>query len=314
VRRGANFWYVAFTDSRVGYLLDLVERPAGTMARLAIFRRGAPARVLRQLFPVGTLEVSHDGVGVALGPWRLDGERCEGALEGVTLRARTAAAGPEVTLVPGWIAALFSRVPAFRSAPITLVEGTAGESSFRDLPGVRSRYHIGDLARARWFLISVQSFNGQDAGPDAGRHAGHDPGTSGDARCEISAAWLFNSWAASGYLRLGGQTIPINQPLRNLLRFRVGAAGQRAGGRRQFQVSYASPRLGFELEASAAEEAFVALEREGSTMIHTTLFGDCRLTVTRGGSRQTLAATGTCLLEVKEVDPPAGPRPTAGAN
>jgi hypothetical protein len=287
MRRGTSFWYVAFTDGRTGYLLDLVQRPTAAMARLAIFRRTQPPRVLRQDFPVAALKASADGV--VIGPWQLDGSHYQGKLGTLTLAGRFESDGPAVAIVPTWISTLFSRIPALQSQPVTLTEATAGGDSFRGLPGVCSRYRIRDLARARWFLISAQAFDGQDA------------------RCEISAGWLFDSWAVSGYLRIGGETIPLNQPLRNLLRFRVGAAGESAGGVRRVQVSYRSAHLAIEVDAAATDDLFARLEREGTTMIHTTLFGDCRLKVTRAGATETLVATGTCLIEVKEQDQTRAP-------
>jgi hypothetical protein len=279
MRGRTRFWYLAFGDGRAGYLLDLIARPDAAVARLALFQRGQPPRVLRRQSAAAALE--GDARGATLMPWRLGDSSCEGELEGVSLSARLEAAGPEVPLVPRWIAAGFAGVPALWSQPVTVIEARAGGDVFRNLPGVRARYAIRDLARARWLLISAHGFDGR-----------------ADVRCEIAVGRLPGRWAASGYLCTGGETIALNQPLHNLVRFRVHADGALAGGARRFAVSYASPRLDLHVEASAPADLFAELEREGSTSIYTTLFGDCRLDV-KASSHESLTATGTCLLEVK---------------
>jgi hypothetical protein len=254
---------------------------------VAVFRRGQAARVLRQVFARDALVASGGGAGATLGSWRLDREGCAGRIEDqagdLVVDCQYRLHGPEVTMVPGWVGRLSPSVPALRSTPGTVIAATGGAG--QAVPCVFTRYRVGDLARARWFLISAQAFEGVE------------PGT--DVRCEISGGWFGGRWALTGYLRLGAELVPLNHPLANLRRFRAPAVGGEVGATRRFEVTYRGPRLSLRLTAEAPADAFVVLEREGATTIHTTLFGSCALELTVAGARRQLVARDRCLLEVK---------------
>jgi hypothetical protein len=294
-----EFWYLAWADARSAHLVDLIRRPTESVVRVAVFRRGEPAQVLRQRFPRDALVADADGAGVTLGSWRLDRHHCAGRIEGLALDCHYQLHQPEVTMVPAWIGRLFPTVPALRTTAGTIVRatahsgdgddgagvgdagvGAAGESR-RDLPCVYSRYRVGAIARARWFLISAPSFE------------------ASDVRCEISGGWLGGRWALTGYLRLGERVVALNNPVANLWRFAAQAAGDPTGSARRFELTYHAGGVALRLVAEAPTEAFVALEREGATTIHTTLHGSCALELTIAGARRDLVARDGCLLEVK---------------
>jgi hypothetical protein len=278
--RGAvEIWYAAWGDARAGFLVDLIRRPAESVVRIAVFRRGQAARVLRQVFAREALIAEPDGAGAALGSWRLDRSGCAGRIDDVALDCKYRLQPPEVTMVPAWVGRISPAVPSLRSTPGMVIEAQGGAGA---VPCVVTRYRVGDIARARWFLISAQAFE----------HS--------DARCEISGGWFGGRWAMTGYLRLGQQLVPLNNPLANLRRFRAPSVGEQAGSTRRFEVAYASRRLSLRLTAEAPAEAFVVLEREGATTIRTTLFGSCTLDVTLDrGAQHRLVARDRCLLELK---------------
>jgi hypothetical protein len=277
--RGAvEIWYAAWGDARAAYLVDLIRRPVESLVRVAAFRRGEAARVLRQVFPRQTLVVDTDGEGATLGSWRLDRNGCAGRIEDLALDCRYRLHEPAVTMVPAWVGRLSAAVPALRSTPGTVTDAQGQPGG---VPCVFSRYRVGDIARARWFLISAQAFEDTDA------------------RCEISGGWFAGRWALTGYLRLGDQLAPLNSPMANLRRFRAQATGSADGPARRFDVSYQSRRVTLRLTAEAPSDAFVVLEREGATTIHTTLFGSCALELSVDGARRQLVARDRCLLEVK---------------
>ena len=278
-RSAVEIWYAAWGDARAGYLVDLMRRPEQSLARVAIFRRGEAARVLRQVFARQALVPDADGEGATLGSWRLDRSGCAGRIEDLTLDCRYRLHGPTVTMVPAWIGRLSAAVPALRSTPGTVTAASGPPGGV--LPCVFTRYRVGDIARARWFLISAQAFEDTDA------------------RCEISGGWFAGRWALTGYLRLGDQLLPLNSPMANLRRFRAQATGAEDGPARRFDLSYRSSRVTLRLTAEAPSDAFVVLEREGATTIHTTLFGSCALELTVAGARRQLVARDRCLLEVK---------------
>ena len=281
--RGAvEIWYASWGDARAAYLVDLIRRAAESMVRVGVFRRGQAPRVLRQQFAREALVA--DGDGARLGSWRLDGSGCAGEIEDIALDCRYRLLLPEVTMVPAWVARVSAAVPALSSTPGTLVEtqdGSGESGGPGGVPCVFTRYRVGDIARARWFLISAQAFEGTDA------------------RCEISGGWFGGRWALTGYLRLGDRLVPLNHPMANLRRFRAQATGAEMGQRRRFEVTYQSRHLSLHLTAEAPADAFVELEREGPTTIHTTLFGTCTLDLTVDGTQRQLVARDRCLLEVK---------------
>ena len=289
--RGAvEIWYATWGDAQAAYLVDLIRRPAESVARVAVFRRGQAARVLRQVFARDALVASDGGSGATLGSWRLDREGCAGRIDDragdlvqdLALDCQYRLHGPEVTMVPSWVGMLSPSVPALRSTPGTVIAATASSGS---VPCVFTRYRVGDIARARWFLISAQAFEGVEPGPDV--------------RCEISGGWFGGRWALTGYLRLGDELVPLNHPMANLRRFRAPAVGDEVGATRRFEVTYQSRRISLRLTAEAPADGFVVLEREGATTIHTTLFGSCALDLTVAGAGRRLVARDRCLLEVK---------------
>jgi hypothetical protein len=276
-----HFWYVAWSDADEGTLIDLILRPQEAVARVASFRRGQAPRVLRQTFPRSALSDLSDRA-VALGPWRIGPDGCAGRLDPITVDARFQMDAPEVTMVPPWVGWLFRGIPALRSTPGTLT-ALAGQPLASPVPCVLTRYRVGDVARARWFLVSAHGFDGAP-----------------DVRLEIAGGRMLGMWALTGYVHAAGAWFPLNQPLANLVRFRAAATGEVVEGQRRFEVAYRSKSLGWRLDARAPADAFAELEREGNTTIHTTLFGDCALDLTVGTEQpRRLTARGCCLLEVK---------------
>ena len=280
-----DFWYVAWSDEREGILIDLIRRPREAVARVALFRRGQPPRVVRESFPREALVEGEDR-SVTLGPWRLGRQGCTGRIgEGdaaIAIGARFHLDAPEVTMVPAWVAGLFRTIPALRSTPGALT-ALAGRALPAPLPCVLTRYRVGDVARARWFLVSAHGFEGAP-----------------DVRLEIAGGRMLGRCALTGYLHAGGAWYPLTQPLANLVRFSAPATGEVADEARRIEVTYRSKRVSWRLTGRALADAFVELEREGATTIHTTLFGDCALDLTVGDEHRRLSARGCCLLEVKE--------------
>jgi hypothetical protein len=288
-RSACEIWYLAWGNAQAAYLVDLIRRPAESVVRVAVFRRGEPPRVLRQRFPRDGLIADADGAGATLGSWRLDRRQCAGRIADLALSCRYQLLEPEVTLVPAWIGRLSPTVPALRTAPGTVAEATAtggegggsGVEPRRDVPCVYGRYRVGAIAGARWFLVSAQSFDGSDA------------------RCEISGGWFGGRWALTGYLRVDGTLTTLNHPMANLWRFGATAVGAETGSVRRFEVTYQAGPVALRLVAEAPADAFVLLEREGATTIHTTLLGSCDLELTIAGVRRQMVARDRCLLEGK---------------
>jgi hypothetical protein len=277
-----DFWYVAWSDQREGILIDLIRRPQQAVARVALFRRGQLPEVVRQTFAREALSVTDDGT-VTLGPWTLGRDACTGRIDDrdVVVVARFRLEAPEVTMVPAWVGGLFGTLPTLRSTP-GMLTALSGCPLASPLPCVLTRYRVGDVARARWFLVSAHGFDGAP-----------------DVRLEIAGGRLLGRWVLTGYVHAAGAWWPLNQPLPNLVRFSAKATGEVTGGERRFEVTYRSKRLRFRLDARALVEAFVELEHEGATTIATTLFGDCALDLSVGDDRRAVTSRGCCLLEVK---------------
>src|SRR5204862_2329210 len=199
-----DFWYVAWSDQREGVLIDLIRRPREAVARVAAFRRGLAPRVVRQTFARDALTVGDDGT-VALGAWRLGPGGCTGRIGdgdgALAVDAGFRLDGPEVTMVPAWVAAVFQTIPALRSTP-GAVTSLGGRPLPAPIPCALTRYRVGDVARARWFLVSAHGF--EDAP---------------DVRLEIAGGQMLGQWALTGYLGVGGAWFALNQPLANLVRF-----------------------------------------------------------------------------------------------
>ena len=276
------FWYIFATNGEDGFLLDLVRRPEESVARLAVYHQGSPPRIVRHGFPPaslsgvpGELEASLDGVA-------LDAVGCRSALGNMSLDARFGLTGRTMRFVPAWVSWWFEEVPDFRSHYGMLERATCEGIAYGDAPLVFSTYSLGDLAGARWVLISAPRFD------------------SSDLAFEISAARLLGRWMPTAWIFFDGREHKLNSGLDSLFRVRIGSAGGIEAGERVFTASIRAPGMHLEVEARGAVDQFARLEAEGQTEIHTTLFGTCRASFKSGPSAgRMFTAERTCLMELK---------------
>jgi hypothetical protein len=281
-----SFWYIYATNGTNGFLFDLIKRPAEAVARLAVYSNGQPPTVLREKLALDQFTADDDSLNVKLGPLTLGPNGCRGKLGKIDLDLLSTLDNRSITFLPRWLHRLLSYVPYFSSHYGTLLEGKCQQTSYKNLPLVYSTYQVGDIARARWFIISANQFKDTDLA------------------LEISASRIAGIWGASAYVRYQGKDYKLNSPLTSLFTFRTRSAGQIVGQERVFDVSIRSPAIRMDVKAKAPISEFALLEREGSTEINTTLFGDCEAEVTLRGSDASAPthryqAVRTCLLEVK---------------
>jgi len=85
----SRFWYVWASNGEVGFLLDLIQRPDTLELRLDLYNNtpGASQTVLKQYFPLSELNFTDpfDPFRVTMGSVSLDGHRCFGSVDGVSL-------------------------------------------------------------------------------------------------------------------------------------------------------------------------------------------------------------------------------------
>jgi hypothetical protein len=277
-----SFWYIFATNGEDGFLLDLVSRPEESVARLAVYHQGSPPRIVRHGFPPGSLSGVPGELKAALNGVELDAAGCRSALENMSIDARFGLNGRSMRFVPAWVSWWFDNVPDFRSHYGTLERANCEGATYAKAPMVCSTYSLGDLASARWVLISAPRFD------------------SGDLAIEISAARLLGRWMPTAWMFFGGREYKLNSGLDSLFRVRIGSAGVMEDGQLVFTASLRAPGMRVDVEARGAVEQFARLESERQTEIHTTLFGTCRASFKSGPpAGRTFTAERTCLLELK---------------
>jgi hypothetical protein len=270
------------TTGTDGFLLDLVRRPEEDVARMAIFRQGRPVRIVRHGFPPGSLRATENGPGASLAGVTMDAVGCRNSLEGMSLDAQFALDGRNMRFVSAWVSWWFDNVPDFRSYHGTIGHATCEGVSYRQTPMVVSTYSLGDLADAKWVLISAPRFD------------------SSDLAFEISAARLCGRWMPAAWMYFGGREYKLNSAFDSAFRVSVGSAGDIVAAQRVFTATVRAGGTLLEVEATGAVEDFARLEAERQTEIHTTLFGSCRASFKSGPSAgRTFLAERTCLLELK---------------
>jgi hypothetical protein len=281
-----SFWYIYATNGANGFLFDMIKRPEEAVARLAVYSNNEPPTVLREKLGLDQFTSDDASLNVKLGPLTLGPNGCRGKLGRIDLDLLSTLDNRSITFLPRWLHQLLSYVPYISSHYGTLLEGTCQQTSYRNLPLVYSTYQVGNIARAKWFIISAAQFNDTDLA------------------FEISASRIAGFWGASAYVRYQGKDYKLNSPLTSLFTFRTRSAGEIVGQERVFDVSIRSPAIRMDVRAKAPISDFAMLEREGQTEINTTLFGDCEAEVTLRGSdtnapTHRFNATRTCMLEVK---------------
>jgi len=278
------FWYIYATDGNQGFLLDLISRPTAAEARLLCYSPEHLPVVLEEIVPREELRIEPNQTGVRLAGLKLDTRGCSGSLGDIHVEARIHQSGRGTTFVPAWVSRLVGRVPHFSSLYGVLSRGECRGVTYEGVPLVYSTYQVGDLAAAEWILVSATYFQGTDL------------------LVEISASRLFGFWAASAYVFFQGQEYKLNSIWDSLAHIRVVRAGEIIDGRRVFAASVKNAEISLEIEGTAPVPQFGALGQEGTTRIHTTLFGDCRASIqtkNSGSDTQTYHASRRCLLEVK---------------
>ena len=281
-----SFWYIYATNGTNGFLFDMIKRPAEAVARLAVYSNDKPPTVLRERLDLDQFTSDGESLNVTLGPFTLGPNGCRGKLGQIDLDLLSTLDNRSITFLPRWLHKLLSYVPYISSHYGTLLEGKCQQTPYRNLPLVYSTYQVGNIERAKWFIISAAQF------------------ADTDLAFEISASRIAGIWGASAYVRYQGKEYRLNSPIASLFTFRTRNAGEIVGQERVFDVSVRSPAIRMDVRAKAPISDFALLEKEGQTEINTTLFGDCEAEVTLRGTdanapTHRFKATRTCLLEVK---------------
>lgn len=254
------------------------------MCRLALYSEGRPA-VLEETLPRDALVNSDGNLCVRLGSFELTPHGVRGELGKTRIEADFDLTGREASFTPAWLPKVFSQIPNFRSLYGQLRSGLCNGVRYQNLPLVYSTYDVGDLPRARWYLVSASQFNGSDLS------------------LEICASRLFSTWEASAYVFFQGSEYKFTSVFSSLFQTRTLAAGRVVGGERVFSASLRSRSISLTVRGQAPLSGYALLARDGHTEIHTTLFGTCKATVTlpAQSSTYTVVAEKTCLPELKDV-------------
>lgn len=278
----SSFWYIFATNGTDGFLLDLIRCPDRSICRLALFSEGPPA-VLENTLPREALVSDGGNLSVRLGSFELTPHGLRGELGDTRIEADFELTGRQTSFVPAWLPKIASRVPSYRSHYGQLRSGVCNGVRYQNLPLVYSTYDVGDLPRARWYLVSASQFNGSDLS------------------LEICASRWLGRWQTSAYVFFQGCEYRFASVFSSLFQMRTLEAGKVVSGERTFSARLRSGAVSLTVQGQAPLNSFGMLARDEYTEIHTTLFGTCTATVTLPGqsSQSTLVAERTCLLELK---------------
>ena len=255
------------------------------MARVALYSEDQPPRVIEETLALDALNAREGDLSVRLGPVALTPRGARGELGRIRIEADFELTGREAVFAPAWLPKICQQVPCFHSHYGQLQSATCNGIRYSDLPVVYSTYHVGDLTRARWYLISAPRFD----------HS--------DLSLEICATRLFGRWEASFYIFFQECEYKFNSVFSSLFQIQTHAAGDVVDGTRIFAVSLSSRSISLAVRAQAPLDSFATLARDEHTTIHTTLFGSCavRVTLPAQASPCLVEAEKTCLLELKNA-------------
>ncbi len=288
-----HFWYLYFCDGRSGLLVDFVKFVDQVYVRAALFSPLRNVVFESPHLPADAKDFSarQGALPVRIGTSELVEDRSRGAAGPVEFDVKIALGKTPVHYVPRTVSWL-TGVPQLNSHPGTRFSGVVsfeGETfRYDNLAGAYTCYWMKDLAPWEWRFISAM--NSQD-----------------DLfALEFVMSNYLGGWRASGYLRYAGSEYRASGILDSFLRVRVLKPGVEEDGQRVFALELNLGARSFLVEARAPTERFVLLHGGQGGRIHTTLFGDCKVTAFASdglGSKKKVgegSAVGNTLLESKE--------------
>jgi hypothetical protein len=293
------FWA---SDGANGVLLGMVQRPDELEVRITTFAAGKPPVMSKELLPVSAL--SSGKHWIAMGALNMSTTGCTGNANGtaVDVAFEDLQEPRNNTFLPAeFISGPYEEVSDF--VPVVKSEyGAVGVRSTvgtlpltAGIPLVRTHYTIPiGLGIIRWGLVSASQFKGTDL------------------QIEILATPLYFTetlgYISPKYVLFEGKEYHQDSLTDIVESANITSAGgldanqtaRTFGASIRLKTSVVT-QIDIALHCSAPIEAFVFLEKEGSTYIHTTVMADCTAMVSRALQKPVeYVSVGTNLIEAKE--------------
>jgi len=204
---------------------------------------------------------------------------CTGEVSHISVSVNFALDGRTMDFVPAYLEDEFDFLPDFVSNYGTLKSATVSGVNYTSIPIVYSTYPIRiGLSFWRWALISAMYFDGTDL------------------QVEIVGTYFGDVLIASSYIYYQGQEYHFNDPALGDTTFN--STGAIVGQDRYFSASIDTIfEIDFYISCAANVNEFAMLDREGYTVIYTTVLGKCTATDLNLG--KSYESSGTSLLETK---------------
>jgi len=305
-----DFTYIWSSDGDNGALLDMIRRPDAIELRLASFARGSRPLVRRQFFDMS--EFKSDGDTLTLGTVTLSKSRCNGTIADLAVdigfddlngHSREMVFLPELfrhgpgKVVGGLVPLVTSRYGTITADP-SRPSSVGNISLKRGTPLVKTTYAIpAGLEMLRWGMVSASQFNNTDL------------------QIELVVSPIVSNsigYIAVSYARFEDEEYHLNSLVDLVAAVKVKNAGNYDNSQthRLFDAEIKLGRVHIDLSCSAPVEQFAFLDKEGDTYIHTSLFGDCRASVSKPHSDNVIyTSKGVNLIEVKGTAPAASVAP-----
>ena len=307
-----EFWYLWTSDGHTGVLIDLIKRPDTLELRLVQYTDGTSHSVTRQTLPLEDFSVGADNVTVHFGKSIVMGKNnLIGTIGGVEVNISFATGGRTNSFLPPELALL--GLGAVLPNPVSQydrsgwpVGGTVGKNKLApSIPLVKTTYKIPyGLDLLNWVMISASQFTSEDGK------------TVSDLQIElvgmpIKILGLDLAWFTPSYIYYNGEEYKVDsiEGSSEFVKITHDGSLTHDNKHRLFGVEIQLPAALFGLihasvNCSAPANQFAFLDQEGSTYIHTTVFGTCKaemITMNKDGSvtANTFLSSGKNLLEIK---------------
>jgi len=279
-----DFWYIWASDGQQGFLLDMIKRPESLELRLEIYDQSNDPIVLKEFLPLN--EFSQNGSIISMGPLTISDSSCHGSVDQnvtVGISILFSLDGRHMNFVPNWIEnKTYGLVPDFQSNYGSLSSATVGSVTLSNVPLVYSTYPIKfGIQLLVWNLISANQFQGTDL------------------QIEIVGMNIEGLWIATSYLRYQGKEWHLNDPM--LFDTSIVTPGEIVNDTRLFAATIDTLEISVGIKCQAPVNQFALLDKEGLTIIETTVFGICTAQVDTFRSQEIYTSSPTSLLETKYV-------------
>ena len=311
-----EFWYLWTSDGHTGVLIDLIKRPDTLELRLVQYTDGghtnASHSVTRETLPLEDFAYGADNVTVHFGKSMVMGKNhLVGTVQGIQVNISFATGGRSNSFLPPELALL--GLAAVLPDPISQyaesgwpIGGVVGKNKLApSIPLVKTTYKIPyGLDLLNWAMISASQFMSEDGK------------TSTDLQIElvgmpIKILGVDLAWVSPSYLYYDGTEHKVDtvEGSSEFVKIIHDGSLTHDNKHRLFAAEIQLPAAASGLihafvNCSAPAGQFAFLDQEGSTYIHTTVFGTCTADMVSMGedgsiTTRKFVSRGKNLLEIK---------------